>query len=108
MRALGIPAAIVDAYQDIASLKPTPLTAWQTLVERYKDDRAVCNCREAWYMRIGDTLSVWDGRGWKFDVKNDNPRACQYGCEANQLFCKTEIGARVCEEFGVALKEAQP
>lgn len=76
------------------------MSAWELLVDRYKDDRSVCNCRQAWYARIGSEMSRWNGERWVFE-KNDNPRCCTYGCDHNQRSCKEEIGKRVVEELGL-------
>lgn len=77
------------------------MTAWERLVERYKDDRVVCNCRQAWYMKIGQEYSYFDGQHYDFHKKNDNPHACQYGCQSNQLTCKEEVANRLAAEFGI-------
>ncbi|MDE2107320.1 MAG: hypothetical protein KGL39_59540 [Patescibacteria group bacterium] len=71
---------------------------WHILVRRYADGRDVCNCGEAWYARIGDQLTDWDGHGWR-SVVNGDPMRCAYGCRANQLSCKHEIAQRVVEEL---------
>lgn len=76
------------------------MTGWQKLVERYKDDRQVCNCGQAWYTRIGEEVSRWTGEHWIWEP-NMNSRACHYGCENNQYGCKNEIGERVAAEFGI-------
>lgn len=76
------------------------LTPWEILVERYKGSREPCNCRQAWYMLIGEEQSVFLNGEYHI-VKNENSYTCRYGCSANQLFCKNEIAERICEEFGI-------
>jgi hypothetical protein len=93
-----IPAGVMNAYQD-AFLVSGKLPPWRQLVERYKDDRNVCNCGEAWYARPTDELHVWDGKYWDFHAKPSHDRVCTYGCQSNQLSCKQEIARRVVEEF---------
>ena len=71
--------------------------SWAFLVDRYKDDRLVCNCREAWYGRSGETQTMYqDGRWVTVPV---GARSCPNGCSANKIFCRNEIARRVCAEF---------
>lgn len=107
-KTLSISAELLDAYRRAYHVDPhpdrRPGSSWELLVVRYADGRAVCNCGEAWYMRVGETsFEVVDGHYRK--VANTNPRTCQYGCQANQRACKVEIGQRVVAELGLEAPE---
>jgi hypothetical protein len=93
------PKEVLEIYQRAEAAQAATTHAWEQLVERYKDDRRVCNCGEAWYARPTDTMSVWDGQHWQFDVKPSHDRVCMYGCQANKYQCKLEVARRVLEEF---------
>ena len=80
-----------EAY---ANAKPAPKTAWEMLVLRYADGRAPCNCKQAWYTPVGQTMMDLVNDHW-VSRPNDSPRRCEYGCQSNQLTCKNEIGKRV-------------
>jgi hypothetical protein len=76
------------------------MTGWEKLVERYKDDRQVCNCRHAWYTRIGEEVSRWTGDRWVWEP-NQDPCACHSGCQNNLYRCMNEIGERIAAELGI-------
>lgn len=60
-------------------------TPWEALVERYKGDRKLCNCRQAYYY-----------------TTDEGHQACRYGCQANQLAAKEDVGRAVVEELRAA------
>jgi hypothetical protein len=65
---------------------------WKELVRRYADGRPVCNCGEAWEYPCASGI---DANG----VKRDDMLACRYGCSANLIDAKYEIGRRVAGEL---------
>lgn len=61
---------------------------WRKLVERYRGDRVLCNCRQAWCVRFHkfeDGLILGE---------------CTHGCSSNQIDCRNEIAERICAELG--------
>lgn len=62
-----------------------PGTPWEALVERYKGDRRLCNCRQAYYY-----------------TAEDGHQACRYGCQANQHAVREEIARAVVGELRAA------
>lgn len=82
-----VPDAFVQAYRDLLH-KPRHivLTAWETLIERYADGRAICNCRQAYYM----------------DAES---KGCENGCQWNQYHVRDEIARRALAEMGIPVTE---
>lgn len=65
---------------------------WKSLVARYAAGRPLCNCKEAYYTPCGHGI---DGNG----ERRTDLLVCQYGCEANRLFCRDEIAGYVIAEL---------
>src|ERR1700691_4795579 len=72
-----------------APLKWTPLPeeAFEKLIARYADGRHICNCRQAYYNKNGQ---------------------CEWGCSANQIFAKEEVGRRALAEIRAFENSALP
>ena len=65
---------------------------WKTLVARYADGRALCNCRCAYYTPCG--VGIDEQGNHRTDML-----ACKYGCSANEFTCRNEIAKRVLAEL---------
>lgn len=70
--------------------------AWKTLVRRYADGRQICNCGSAYYTPCGHGSIVVDGRR----VDRTDMLVCEYGCSANLLRTRDEIGPRALADLG--------
>ena len=66
-------------------------SAWEELVARYADGRAICNCGRAYYTEGGEVY-----RNGK--IYHDG-LYCEYGCSANQYGAKEGIAKKVLEEL---------
>lgn len=80
--------------------------AWEALVERYKGDRTICNCRMAYYADPDGTSYDAAGKPYK-----NSPGTCQYGCQANQYAVKELIAEGVIDELerlGVTVPVKRP
>lgn len=73
-----------------------PRNAFERLVARYANGRALCNCNQAYYTNSGRGW-IPDGKG-NWEERNDCPD-CQHGCSSNQIRTKLEIAERVEKEF---------
>ena len=73
------------------------MTAWETLIKRYKGKKTICNCGQAYYTNCGEA-SIFDVKKGKWITIQDAP-ICKNGCSANQLNAKEFIAREVLKEL---------
>ena len=64
---------------------------FESLIERYADEREICNCGEAYLSNCG--------HGSKGGIERTDLPTCRSGCGANQISAKYYIAGRVMEEL---------